>query len=185
MLNSLVIGGYAAQMVTRGTRAATPRQIVRADAGARAQRAWSARVGGATWEQTAELAGYANGPAALRGVKNYFGQLPQLDREDLRDLWRDRLEVLWAQSVTDVGEQRSGAVRSAVAVAQRASALDGLDAPTKVAVTPSVQEFEAVVEAIVQHRVTADLGNLAVEGDIWAEEVAGDDEGANSTSRPS
>jgi hypothetical protein len=101
---------------------------VKADAAVRAMKAWTARVTGSTWEE-AEIAGFTNPANALRAVKNYFGSLPDIEREDQRALWRARLEHLWAQALVDVQQQRPGAVRAAVAVGQRSAQLDGLDAP--------------------------------------------------------
>jgi hypothetical protein len=146
----------------------TKRQVVRADAGARAQRAWAARVAGATWEQVGELVGFSDGTAALRAVRRYFGQLPVIEREETRRLWRERNELLWKQAVRDTSEQRPGAIRAAVAVAQRAAALDGLDAPVRMEVSnPSVEEFNRLVDNFVQQ-----LGGEIEEADVFALEQA-------------
>ena len=144
---------------------ATPRQKKRADAAHRVQRAWAARVAGATWVQVAELVGYSDDTAACRAVRAYFGTLPQHDHEEVRALWRQRMEVLWAQNLRDVREQRPGAVRAGVAVAQRAAALDGLDKPTQVEVyRPDAEEFLATV---AQLRSIAISEHSAPEGDIF------------------
>ncbi|WP_230103897.1 hypothetical protein [Microbacterium sp. Bi121] len=103
----------------------------RADAMRRATDAWSLRIAGHTWEQVAQKVGFNDGPAAHRAVKNFFGNVPTPAHDELRILARARGEVVFRQALTDVLEQRPGAVRAAVAVLQRQAALDGLDAPTK------------------------------------------------------
>lgn len=114
-------------------------------------KAWSARVAGNTWAESAAVAGFGDGPAACHAVKNYFGTLPQVDREDRRDLWRERYEALWRIALQDAEQSRPGALRAAVAVGQRAAALDGLDAPTSVKVeSPKAAQLEALVQAMVE-----------------------------------
>lgn len=138
----------------------------RADAATRAQRAWTARVVGATWDEAADVAGFAHASSTVRAVRAYFGRLPVLDADERRELWRERLEVLWRASVKDVRQQRPGAVRAAVAVAQRAAALDGLDAPTEVraTITPSFEEVHAWVVAASGRQI--DGPPLAIEAEI-------------------
>jgi AraC-like DNA-binding protein len=63
----------------------------RADAAERAQRAWTARVVGATWDQAADVAGFAHASSAVRAVRSYFDRLPQVDTDERRALWRERL----------------------------------------------------------------------------------------------
>lgn len=104
---------------------------------------------GATWEQAAEVAGLSDGPNAHRAVTRAFGGVPQPDREELRTLWRDRLESLWRVSVQDAHDRRPGAVTAGVRVTQAAAALDGLNAPVEVVVTPSTAEIEAFVARLV------------------------------------
>lgn len=134
----------------------TGRLRQRADAAGRAQRVWALRVAGSTWQEAAEAVGFSDGPTALRAVKRYFGELPQPDRDELRALWRSRLELLWRQAVQDVAEQKPGGLRAATALAQRAAALDALDQPQVLAlVTPSAEEFTAVVSTLVQRAVAA------------------------------
>jgi hypothetical protein len=127
----------------------TNRLTTHADAAQRAQRAWAARVAGATWDQAATAAGYRHKSSCIRGVQRYFDRLPDLeDTPERRRLWRARLEVLWRQTVVDASQQRPGAVRAGVAVAQRAAALDGLDAPTRLEVySPTSQEIAAYISA--------------------------------------
>jgi len=77
----------------------------------RAQRAWTARVVGATWAQAAEATGYYDAATCYRAVKRYFGEVPKQDKTEARDLWRARLEHLWRLSVEDVTKRRPWAVR--------------------------------------------------------------------------
>ena len=127
----------------------TPTHVVRGDALARAEQAWRARVAGGTWRQVAEVSGYADGPAACHAVKAIYGELPTEQREDLRALWRARLELLWAQALRDATERRPGAVTAGVRVAGMALTLDGLAEATKVDVTVS-DTFMALTEAMAR-----------------------------------
>lgn len=122
--------------------------MVRADADERARKAWAARVAGATWYQVAEVAGYSTPQNAQRGVKRYFGTLPQPDRAMERETWRQRLEWLWQQTQRDVMAQRNGAVRGGVAVAQRAALMLGLDEPTRTEVAVAVRSDVQVLAVI-------------------------------------
>lgn len=105
-----------------------------AESSRRAAEAWSLRVAGLSWDDTAKQAGYANAPNALRAVKAYSGTLPTPAHEELRAMMRARSEAVWRQAFVDVLEQRPGAVRAAVAVLQRQAQLDGLDVPQRVEV---------------------------------------------------
>lgn len=135
-----------------------------ADAALRAQRAWTARIMGGTWKQAADVAGFTDTGNCVRAVRNYFGTLPQAEREDLRDLWRERLEYLWRQSSQDVRQQKPGAIRAGVALAQRASALDGLDEPTKVSVySPTDEQISQYLADVVAAK---NVEHEAAEADI-------------------
>lgn len=101
----------------------------------RADRAWMARVAGGTWAQAAVVSGYSNPQAAMKGVRTVYGRLPRLERDDLRDLWRARLEALWRQCLVDVTQQRAGAVMAGVRIAGAACALDGLNEAVRVDVS--------------------------------------------------
>jgi hypothetical protein len=83
------------------------------------------------------VAGFTDEHNALRAVKSAYGELPQSQRSDLRDLWRARLETLWTQVLRDAGEQRPGAITAAVRVATAAVALDGLAEPVSLDVNVS------------------------------------------------
>ncbi|MGC4112992.1 MAG: hypothetical protein QM747_21750 [Nocardioides sp.] len=134
----------------------------RADVVARSEAVWRARVAGATWSEAAEIGGYANGENAARAVRQTFGVLPEADRAQLRALWRERLEVLWKQVHRDALDRQSGAVTSAVRVAQAAAKLDGLDAPTEILMhEPTQHELSAWVARVVT-RETVEL----MEADI-------------------
>lgn len=130
-------------------RMRTDRVMVRADAEERARKAWAARVAGATWQQVADVAGFTHPQNAVRAVRRYFGDLPQVDRQMERELWRERLEFLWRQTERDVLQQRTGAVRGGVAVAQRAALMLGLDEPTRTEVALAVRS-DVQVLAVIQ-----------------------------------
>jgi hypothetical protein len=109
-----------------------PVRKVTADHLDRAERAWTVRVAGGSWRQAAQVAGYSDDQAAMKGVRTCYGMLPKPTREDLRDLWRDRLEKAWRQVCVDMAEQRAGATTAAVRVANMAIQLDGLAEPVRV-----------------------------------------------------
>lgn len=136
-------------MKLRSKRPPVPK-AQRADTMERAHKAWHARLAGATWRQAAEVAGYANGDIAATAVKRVYGKVPPLEREALRTLWRERLELAWRQAVVDMTEQRPGAITAAVRIASAAAALDGLNAPTQVDVTV-LQTLEALQTELVAH----------------------------------
>lgn len=143
-----------------------PSAVVRADAAQRAQRAWTARVSGSTWDEAAKVAGYADAATACRGVKNYFGQLPVVERDDLRDVWRARMELLWTYAARDAKKGKPGALRAGTAIAQRAAAMDGLDEPTSIAVSASDrQDMDEMV------RTLAVLMGIPQEASIWDDDV--------------
>ena len=123
---------------------------VRADATARADRAWNARLLGASWEAAAQVAGFANSQNAMRAVRRHYGRMPEADRGELRTLWRERLEVLWRQASRDALEQQPGAVTAAVRVAQAACRLDGLDEPTRTEVHVT-EHIEALILELTRH----------------------------------
>lgn len=151
------------------------RMRTHADAAVRAQRAWAARVAGATWQEAAEVSGFTETSNCIRAVRSYFGTLPAPDRDELRLVWRERLEELWRQVRVDAAEQRPGAVRAAVAVAQRAVQLDGLDAPQRVSVeSPDMARIEELLArfAVVMRGDVQEADVFAVDAEVV------DDDGA-------
>lgn len=112
--------------------------------------AWAMRVRGAGWEEIAQAVGYANPQNAMRAVRNYVGRLPEPSSPELRSLWRERLEYLWPLAARDVEAGKSGAIRSAVAIAQRAAQLDGLDAPQRLEVDATGAQIDALVAEILE-----------------------------------
>ena len=132
----------------------------RADAAKRADMAFEARVAGATWDEAAEIAGFANGPNACRAVANVFGSLPTPDREELRAVARARGEAVWRQALRDVEERRPGAVTAAVRVLDLMVRLDGLSAPDRVEVglTPTDVEIQRFIDRVLgPHEEEADI----------------------------
>ena len=75
------------------TSAPEPVITRRADTIERAERAYLARVSGATWAQAAEVAGYSDVSNCCRAVRRVFDELPAPDREHQRHLVRDRLHL--------------------------------------------------------------------------------------------
>ena len=147
-------------MQSKGPR---PSAVVRADAAQRAQRAWTARVSGSTWAEAAKVAGYADAATACRGVKTYFGSLPVVERDDLRDVWRARMELLWRYAARDAKSGKAGALRAGAAIAQRAAAMDGLDAPTQLNLTTvDAGELAAMVDVLLRAN-----GGQEIEANIW------------------
>ncbi|WP_183093317.1 hypothetical protein [Nocardioides stalactiti] len=130
------------------TSAPQPVRKVRADARERAEQVWAMRLGGATWDQCAKTVGLATPQSAMRCVRETYGEVPQIDREELRHLWRERTEVLWRQAMRDVLDRRQGAVIAATKVASLASFLDGLGAPQRVEV--GVLHMLADLDALMQ-----------------------------------
>ena len=135
--------------------------------------AYGMRVRGAGWAEIATACGYSTPQNAMRAVKNYTGTLPVIEStEGLRSLWRDRLEHLWPLAVRDAEGGRPGAMRAAVAVADRAAKLDGLDAPTRYELTPDEARLEQLVGELL-HR----SGRPMIEdADVLELEVLDDDE---------
>ena len=141
-----------------------PMRKIRADALGKAETAWKARAAGGTWAEAAQIAGYSDAANACRAVRRLYDTLPDEQREDMRNLWRERYERLFRQAYADVLERRPGAIVAAVRVAQAAVALDGLAAPIEIEVNPSREEIAAWVDAVW----TANRPQL-VEADIFAD----------------
>ncbi|MBD3941642.1 hypothetical protein IF188_08035 [Microbacterium sp. NEAU-LLC] len=127
--------------------------------------AYAMRIRGAEWATIAAAVGYANPQNAMRAVRNYVGRLPQPQMPELRSMWRDRLEWLWPIAARDVEAGKPGAMRAAVAVAQRAAQLDGIDAPQTVRVeSADAAELAAMVAALLAAN-GGDVGEL--EASMW------------------
>lgn len=145
-----------------------PVKRVRADALARAERAWNARVLGASWETAARVAGYSDAANAIRAVRSVYGSLPAIERDEARRLWRDRLEVVYRQAIQDVQDRRPGAVTAIVRLADRAARLDGLDEPARFSLTPSDNELGQWVASVIEARGGREIPG---EGDIFGDVV--------------
>ena len=134
----------------------------------KAMRAWSLRVIGLPWEDIAREVGYSTdkyGANAARAVRRVLGSVPSIDVEMRKMLWRDRLELLWRESWSDVQQDRPGAVSAAVRVAQRAALLDGLDAQ------PSGSPAADVFEMLVRQTAAQLTAGRPEEADIFAEVI--------------
>jgi AraC-like DNA-binding protein len=152
----------------------TPQPVkkVRADALKRADDAWRARVAGGTWAEAADIAGYSDQDNCRRAVRRVFGQLPSPDREEMRNLWRDRHERLWRKALSDVLEGKPGAVVAAVRVAEAATRLDGLGAPTRVSlIDPTQEEIERFLDETLGPRHADEEPDIFDPEDIVDAEV--------------
>ncbi|MFJ6652818.1 hypothetical protein ACIQLJ_08495 [Microbacterium sp. NPDC091313] len=134
----------------RGTSAPVPLRT-RTDAARRAADAWQMRVSGIGWDEIAARLGLHGAPNTHRAVKNYFGSVPQPDRELLRTMARERGEALWRRAFESVekSEGSAAAIRVAVDVLRRQAALDGLDQPTQVEFTPTHDDLQRFVATVV------------------------------------
>lgn len=93
--------------------------------------------------------------------------MPTVKRDDLRNLWRDRLEGIWRQAFKDALEGRPGAITAAVRVHQAAALLDGLNAPSVLELsTPSQHEIDTFVAEIIKAQ-----GGELEESDIFEGEI--------------
>lgn len=139
----------------------------RGDAMQRAAQAYHLRIVGRTWTEIAAEVGFANDANAIRAVRRFAGRLPDPSPEETRTVWRDRMEHLWSLAARDAETGRPGALRAGVAIADRAARLDGLDAPTRVHVTPGAAELDEIVARLlrmggVEEIVEADVIELDV-----------------------
>lgn len=153
----------------------TPKPVItsRADALARAERAWHARLLGASWADAARVAGYSSRSNAQRAVKRVFGRLPAIEIEEMKHLWRERLEVIWRQAMLDLKEQRPGAVTAAVRVEQAAAQLDGLDAPSRlrVGVDPTQEQIDEWLDRMVGPRHSDEEADIFEDAEVVEAEV--------------
>ncbi|MRH29929.1 hypothetical protein GH740_11510 [Microbacterium sp. SYP-A9085] len=149
----------------------TNRPMRRGDGMQRAAEGWHLRVIGRTWQQIADELGYANPSNAYRAVMRFAGTVPDPQPNTLRELWRARMERLWTIAQRDAEASRPGALRAGVAVAQRAAQLDGLDAPSRVVVTPEDAELERIVARLLERGGQVDV----VEAEVLELEQLPDD----------
>lgn len=115
----------------------------------RAARGWHLRVTGQTWQQIADELGYASQQGAHRAVMRFAGTIPDPRPDDLRAMWRARMEHLWKFAARDAEAGRPGALRAGVAIADRAGKLDGLDAPVRLAVSPDEAHLDELVAILL------------------------------------
>ncbi len=138
----------------------------RGDAMQRAAQAYHLRVMGKTWAEIAADVGFSNDANAIRAVRRFVGKLPEPSADETRTVWRDRMEHLWSLAARDAEQGRPGALRAGVAIADRASRLDGLDAPTRVRFEPGEEELEAIVATLLHkggHEEILDADVLELE----------------------
>ena len=80
-------------------------------------------------------------------MRNAYGAPPVIDREQLRNLWRDRLEAAWRQVCADMADRVPGSTTSAVRIVTAAIQLDGLAEPQKVSVEVD-QSFDLLLKGL-------------------------------------
>lgn len=115
-----------------------------AAASARRARAVRLRIGGATYEQIAQVCGYTDKSSAARSVKR---ALEEIEAESVGELRRienlalQRDEVILRGIIDDTSvkaETRIRALDSRLRLSQRRARLNGLDAPIAVALSAGV-----------------------------------------------
>ncbi len=112
--------------------------VVRAAAEERGRRAYELRLAGHSYDEIAELVGFASKQSAHRAVKRWADSVPQPDLEVMRAESSAVLSFARAHTMRAVEEKASGAVRDLVAVEARLAALHGLDAEKGAAVNVAV-----------------------------------------------
>jgi hypothetical protein len=137
--------------------------IKRGDALQRASEGWALRVQGKTWQQIANAVGFASAQGAHRAVMRFAGTIPDPDPSVLKKMWRARLDRLYALADRDAEAARPGALRAASAIAQRAAAMDGLDAPTQLNLTADAAELDRMVQVLF----AATTSESAREADVF------------------
>jgi hypothetical protein len=115
------------------------------------------RRAGMTYEAIADRLGYANKSVAFKLIDRALKRTNQGEAEDVRALEVDRLDRLqmglWANAIA--GDVASA--RTVIRLMERRSRLLGLDAPTKIDATVSLDEAQA---AIIVGLLTAVLNEL-------------------------
>ena len=151
----------------------TKRPMRRGEAMQRASQGWHLRVTGRTWQQIADELGYANPSNAHRAVMRFAGTIPDPKPDTLRDLWRARMEHLWNLAARDADAGRPGALRAGVAIADRASKFDGLDAPQRFEITPGEADLERLVDEIVRRSGHEEILEAdVIDLDVVRDEIA-------------
>jgi AraC-like DNA-binding protein len=148
-LITYTLGGYNERIPVTGNGQQGGMGI-RGDAMQRAAEAWHLRVLGKTWTEIAHQVGYANDANVIRAVRRFVGRLPEPSPEETRTVWRARMEHLWGIAVRDADAGRPGALRAGVAIADRASRFDGLDAPQRVELSPGSEVLDAMVAEMMR-----------------------------------
>ncbi|QAY16114.1 hypothetical protein SEA_SONALI_1 [Arthrobacter phage Sonali] len=98
-----------------------------AEAAAKAYRGWEARKIGATWDQVAKTAGYANRGAAYNAVMGLIKELKQEAAEDLVILEEERLDSYLRALAPGIAKGEPAAINAALKISERRAKLRGLD----------------------------------------------------------
>ena len=138
---------------------------LRADTIERAQRAYLARVSGASWAQAAEVAGFTDAANCHRAVRHVFEEVPAVDREEQRQIVRDRLDGLLRIAMKDAVERRhTTAVQAVARVIELQMKLDGLAEPDRLRVgyDPTQVEIDKFLDKFLPEQTE-------VEGDFFGD----------------
>lgn len=154
-----------------------------------ARAAANMKYAGATYEEIADFLDYKDPAVARQVVEAHIAKAyPDETRESLFRITAGRLEQLWALTwaksqptvlrENDYGEMQEqenfeqlAYIKAGADLLTRQMKLHGLEAPTRVEITPDVEKFEDVVQRMVAHV----RGDQAIEVDVveYAEIDAG------------
>jgi hypothetical protein len=131
------------------------------------------RVAGFTYQQIADELGYSDKSSARDAVLRALDRTERHDVATLRALEDERLDLVTRTMMTimlDPNAQpkaRISAASQIVRTSARRARMNGLDAPTRIAVdTRAVQDFEAVMEELLN----------TVAGEVTASHIEGHDD---------
>lgn len=136
-----------------------------ARATARRTQAVTLRLAGLTYEQIAERAGYGDRHAARNTVMRALREVEAENVQELRQVENARLErataAIWPKVLA--GDVR--ALEAWLKVSERLSKLNGLDAPTQVAISTGVQAELSDALGLLQEAVLGADGVWEVQSD--------------------
>lgn len=138
----------------------------------KANAALALKLGGATWDEIAEMVGYPTGRAALVAVENVLGkQLREMDRLHLRALAAGRLESLvrsaWRKAHTESDPEHLAAIKTVRENVESISRLWGLQAPQEILITnPTQEHLDRWVAQVVSQNLPQVAEADVVEADI-------------------
>jgi translation initiation factor 2 alpha subunit (eIF-2alpha) len=125
-------------------------------------------VGGASYELIAQTVGYANRSGAKKAVDAAL-ERHKAEREELADEARllvlERYDALWRGLFVKAAKGDAAAARSCVRILEAVTKLQGLDAPTKVETSVTVQsEQDVEIRALLAAMNAAESAGVDVNG---------------------